>query len=127
APVPGDRPRYRRAHGRCGTLPEVAARVDRRAVHAHLVVEVSAGRTAARADCADRLSAADELALAHVERGEMTVERVQPPAVVDDDEAAVAAVAAGEDDLTRAARGDRVSVGCGDVETTVHLGPLAPR
>src|SRR3989442_15949024 len=42
APFPGDRPGNRPSHGgRRSTLPEGAARGDRRAVHAHLVVEVS--------------------------------------------------------------------------------------
>src|SRR2546425_8390575 len=99
APAPGDglRDRPSRGRRRSAALPEVTARVDRRAVHADLVVEVRAGRATARADRADRLPAAHELALPHVERGEMTVERVESAAVVDDDEAAVAAVAAGED------------------------------
>src|SRR5439155_455907 len=75
------------------SLPEVAARVDRRAVDAHLVVKVRPGGTARRADGADRLAAMHLLALAHVERGEMAVERVEPTAVIDDHEAAVARVA----------------------------------
>src|SRR5438874_7176057 len=98
------------------SLPEVAARVDRRAVDAHLVVKVRPGGAARRADGADRLAAMHLLALAHVERGEMAVERVEPTAVIDDHEAAVARVAPGEDHLAVAGRRHRKAVLRRDVE-----------
>src|SRR5438874_3524615 len=107
------------------SLPEVAARVDRRAVDAHLVVKVRPGGTARRADGADRLAAMHLLALAHVERGEMAVERVEPTAVIDDHEAAVARVAPGEDHLAVAGRRHRKAVLRRDVDAGVHLAPLA--
>src|SRR5438034_409292 len=107
------------------SLPEVAARVDRRAVDAHLVVKVRPGGAARRADGADRLAAMHLLALAHVERGEMAVERVEPTAVIDDHDAAVARVAPGEDHLAVAGRRHRKAVLRRDVDAGVHLAPLA--
>src|SRR5437773_7998529 len=97
---------------RCGltALRQVAARVDRRAVDAHLVVEVRPGGAARGADGADRLAATHALALAHVERGEMPVERVELAAVSDDDDATVARVAPGEDHGAVAGRVDRRAV-----------------
>src|SRR3989449_5947518 len=86
---------------------QVAPRIDGRAGHAHLVVEVRTRGAPRGADGADRLAAAHPLAPAHVERGEMRVERVELAAVSDDDEAAVARVAPGEGHL--AAAGDRKS------------------
>src|SRR5947207_15873180 len=66
------------------SLRQVTARIDGRTVDAHLVVEVGAGGAARGADGANRLTAAHALALAHVERGEMPVERVEVASVIDD-------------------------------------------
>src|SRR5881392_3052333 len=112
---------------RCGltALRQVAARVDRRAVDAHLVVEVRPGGAARGADGADRLAATHALALAHVERGEMPVERVELPAVSDDDDATVARVAPGEHHGAVAGRGHRRAVARRDVDAGVHLAALA--
>src|SRR5213596_1818651 len=112
---------------RCGltALRQVAARVDRRAVDAHLVVEVRPGGAARGADGADRLAATHALALAYVERGEMPVERVELAAVSDDDDATVARVAPGEDLGAVAGRGHRRAVARRDVDAGVHLAALA--
>src|SRR5919197_5227957 len=107
------------------SLPQVAARIDGRAVDAHLVVEVRAGGTARGADGADRLPATHALALAHVERGEMSVERVELAAVVDDDQGAVARVAPGEDHLAAAGRRHGEAVARRDVDARMHLAALA--
>src|SRR5919198_5505237 len=107
------------------SLRQVAARIDGRAVDAHLVVEVRAGGTARGADGADRLPATHALALAHVERGEMSVERVELAAVVDDDQGAVARVAPGEDHLAAAGRRHGEAVARRDVDARMHLAALA--
>src|SRR5262245_32363073 len=78
---------------------EVTVRIDRRAVHAHLVMQVRAGGASGGTDGTEGLAATDALPLAHVERGEMPVERVHLGAVVDDHEPAVAGIASGEDHL----------------------------
>src|SRR5437867_7695424 len=103
------------------SLHQVAARIDGRAVDAHLVVEMRPGGAARGADGANRLTATHALALPHVERGEMPVERVELTAVIDDDEAAVARLAPGEDHLAAAGRGDREAIARRDVDAGVHL------
>src|SRR5437879_13008512 len=100
---------------RCTLTNQVAARIDGRTVDAHLVVEVRPGGAARGADGADRLTTTHALALAHVERGEMPVERVELAAVIDDDEATVARVAPGEDHLAPAGRRHRGAVARRDV------------
>src|SRR5437867_6878170 len=104
---------------------QVATRVDGRPVHAHLVVQVRARGASGGADRADRLATAYLLALADVELGEMTVERVEAAAVVDDDETTVASVATGEHDLAVAGGGDRMAVAGRDVDAGMHLPALS--
>src|SRR5207248_9599258 len=82
---------------------------------------------ARRAKGGERLTAAHRLALAHVERGEMAVERVELAAVSDDDDAAVARVAPGEDHGAVAGRGHRRAVARRDVDAGMHLAPLTVR
>src|SRR5439155_19267086 len=99
---------------------QVAARIAGGAVDAHLVVEMRTRGAARSADGADRLTATHRLALAHVERGEMAVERVDLAAVSDDDDAAVARVAPGEDHGAVAGPGHRRAVARRDVDAGVH-------
>src|SRR5207247_115841 len=94
-------------------------------VDAHLVVDVRPGGTARDADGADRLTTTHALALAHVERGEVPVERIELAAVIDDDEAAVARVVPGEGHLAAAGCGHGEAVARRDVDAGVHLAALA--
>src|SRR5690349_16570972 len=70
---------------------EVAERVDRGAVDAHLEVEVGAGDVAGRARLTDHSAALDLLADGHADRALVRVQRRQPAAVVDDRGVAVPA------------------------------------
>src|SRR5439155_150007 len=72
-----------------------------------------------------RLTTTHALALAHVERGEMRVERIELAAVMDDDEAAVTRVAPGEGHLAAAGCAHGEAVARRDVDAGVHLAALA--
>src|SRR5215813_10640756 len=55
-------------------ITQVALRIHRRAIHAHLEVEVRSGDPAGRPDGSDHVTAAYPRALARVDRREVSVE-----------------------------------------------------
>src|SRR5438128_2217060 len=79
------------------------------------------------ADRTELLAAADALSLAHEDLGEVPVERLQVPAVIDDHQPAVARIAAGVDHLAGAACGHWPSIRRLDVDAGVHLAAVSVR
>src|SRR4051812_14192626 len=102
---------------------EVAERIDRGAVDAHLEVEVRAEAVPGAADVADYLPLGDLGAVPDREARLVAVRSREAAAVVDDDQVAVAALPASRDDRAGGGGADRRPVADADVDALVHPSP----
>ena len=108
-------------------LRQVAERVDRRAVHAHLEVQVRTGAEAGAAGVADHVALRDVLVAAHRDARLVPVRGREAVVVVDDDEVPVAGLPAAVDDRPRRGSVDRRALGNADVDARDGSRPSAGR
>src|SRR5580700_6461657 len=92
-------------------------RIDRFAIDAGLVMQMRAGRAPGRADPADHLAAANALADANVDLGEMAVAGGKAIAVIDLDHLAVTAAPPGRRYCSRRRGVGRLAIGAAEIDS----------